>query len=245
MNDQPQISPVSTLAFRSLLGWVAGLGVCAVIVMATMAYGPSGFGFGVVIAALVLMLMVRRYRFSLRTFFIFTTVLGVWLGIKVGRDVKLQRAITTIVNAGGQLKIHDRAPNFPWGMWADRYDLSCYNSNTPLSNDQVLQLGALAPSSVYHLDLTNSGIADEGIRVVGHLTGIEFLLLANQTYYDGNRIPGKPQNVITDDGVERILALKRLRGIDLSGTDITDASAVHFLEMPKLIWIVSVRRTHT
>jgi hypothetical protein len=43
--------PVST--FRGFLAWVVVLGTCLVIGMATLAFGPSGFGFGVVIAVLV------------------------------------------------------------------------------------------------------------------------------------------------------------------------------------------------
>jgi hypothetical protein len=224
----------SDSAFRGFLTWVAALGTCLVIVMATLAFGPSGFGFGAVIAILLFALMTNRYRFGLRTFFIFTTVLGVWLGLKVGRDLKLQRAITTISNAGGHLKIHDRRPNFPWGLWANRYNLDFYALSEPLTGEQLTQLEAFAPSSLSDLDLTNSGITDENLKFVASLANVEYLSLANDTYGTGERIPGRPQNHITDAGLETIRGLRQLLRIQLGGTDVTDECVKHLLEMPHL-----------
>jgi len=167
----------SDSAFLGFLTFIVGLGTCLVLMMATLAFGLSGFGFGVVITVFVFALMAKRYRFGLRTFFIFTTVLGVWLGLKIGRDLRLQRAITTISNAGGHLKVYDRTPDFPWGLWANRYHLDFYSVSKPLTNEQFKHLEAFAPSSLSYLNLTNSGITDESLRFVVRLANVELLCL--------------------------------------------------------------------
>jgi len=202
--------------------------------MATMAFGLSGFGFGVTVVIFVFALMAKRYRFSLRTFFIVTTILGVWLGLKVGHDFKLQRGITTLANAGGHFKVYDRSPDFPWGIWANRYALDFYSLSEPLNSKQLAHLEAFAPSSLWDLDLTNSGITDESLRFVGRLTNVEGLSLANDTYVTGERIPDRPQNHITDAGLGRIRGLRQLKRIQLGGTDLTDGCVKYLLEMPHL-----------
>jgi hypothetical protein len=202
--------------------------------MATLAFGPSGFGFAVVIATGIFLLMARRYRFSLRTLLIVTTLLGVWLGLKVGHDLKLQRAITTITSAGGHLKVHDRRPNFPWGFWADRYQLHFYALRQPLTIQQLAHLEAFSPSSLLHLDLTNTGITNQSVRFVARFRNLESLSLGNDTYVTGERIPGRPQNHITDAGPAELQGLSSVKNINLSGTDITDECVTYLLRMPHL-----------
>src|SRR3954467_6584161 len=109
-------------ALRNFLTATVIVGTCVVILMAMAAFGPSGFGFGLVIAILLFGFMARRYRFSLRTFLILTTLFGVWLGLKVSYGRTLQHAISTITNAGGHLAVQDRSPNFLWSIWADNYN---------------------------------------------------------------------------------------------------------------------------
>jgi len=67
-----------------------------------------------VIVGLVYALVVNRYRFSLKAFLIVTTSLAVWLGLKIGRDSRLEQAIRIVSDVGGQLKFHDSSPDFPW-----------------------------------------------------------------------------------------------------------------------------------
>jgi hypothetical protein len=81
--EEPNDPNPTASALRGFLAWAVGLGTCLVILMATMAFGPSGFGFAVVIALCVFGLMAKRYRFSLRAFLILTTLFGIWLGLKV------------------------------------------------------------------------------------------------------------------------------------------------------------------
>jgi len=235
-NEQPN-RPASDAALRGVLAWIAGLGTSLVLVMATLAFGLSGFGFGVVIAIGIFLVMARRYRFSLRTFLIVTTLCGVWLGLKVRHDQKLERALTGITNAGGHLKIHDRRPNFPWGLWIERYNLHFYELSQPLSADELAHLKSLTPSSLWWLNLENTGIADGSMDLVRRFSGLEFLSLANRTYLGGQRIPNYPQNRVTDAGVAELRGLRTLKGIDLGGTDVTDECVKHLLEMPHLIWI--------
>ncbi|HVT30472.1 MAG TPA: hypothetical protein VHE81_20855, partial [Lacipirellulaceae bacterium] len=91
MSGELKGRPVSSFAFHDFLLWTAGIGACLVILMAGLAFGPSGLGFVAVIALISFALMIKRYRFSLRTFLIVTTLFGLWLGFKVGHDIRLRR----------------------------------------------------------------------------------------------------------------------------------------------------------
>ena len=73
--------------------------------------------------------------------------------------------------------------------------------------------------------------------VVLRCHGLEYLSLANRTYWGGPRIPGHPQNSISDARLAELRGLRTLKGIDLSGTDVTDESVVHLSELPHLTWI--------
>jgi hypothetical protein len=59
------------------------IGVCSALVMANLAYGFSGFGFGILIVICAYALIVHRYRFGLRTFLLVTTILTIWMGFKI------------------------------------------------------------------------------------------------------------------------------------------------------------------
>src|SRR5687767_5371410 len=46
----------------------------------------------------------RLFRFSLRTFLVFVTLVAVWLGIEVNRGRRQQAAIATIYKMGGSIE---------------------------------------------------------------------------------------------------------------------------------------------
>ena len=48
-----------TFGFRDFLLWTAGIGTCLVILMAGLAFGPSGLGFAAVVALFLFALMVK------------------------------------------------------------------------------------------------------------------------------------------------------------------------------------------
>lgn len=235
------------LSLRTILTAAVIIGVCAVLIMANMAFGLSGFGFGAVIVICAFALIAHRYRFSLRTFLLFTTVLSIWLGLKIGRDIRLQQAIATVTSIGGHLKIHDRSPDFPWGLWANRYELDFYGVSKPLPETVFNHLGTFAPSNLCDLELGNTGITDESLKYVGHLGDLEYLSLANETYLSGEKIPGKPQNRITDAGLQEIRGLTELIRIQLGGTDVTDEGLKCLSGMRRLrcIYLEGTRITGT
>jgi hypothetical protein len=103
----------SEAPYFTILIAVICIGICVLLFMATLALGPSGFGFGLVMVAAIFSLMAHRYRFSLRTFLLVVTVLSVWLGLKLDRDLRLRKSLTAMTNADGHLKVLDRTPNFP------------------------------------------------------------------------------------------------------------------------------------
>ena len=126
---------------HTVLLYVIGIGVVLVWVMLGMAFGPSAALFGVIVAAIALALIVRRYRFGLRTFLLAVAVLGVWLGLKASRDVRMDQALTGIENNGGQLKVYDRQPNFPWGLWPCppyAYDVSLFFKSTIINQQSSI-----------------------------------------------------------------------------------------------------------
>ena len=224
-------------AQHTVLLWVVGFGVVLVWVMLGMAFGPSAVLFGVLVSAIALALIVRRYRFGLRTFLLAVAVLGVWLGLKSSQDVRMDQALTTIENNGGQLKVYDRKPNFPWGLWKYRYHLDFFGLEEPLSAQIFPHLKVLAPSSLHSLDLSNTGVTDKDLEFVEGPTDLEILLLSNETYANGEVIPDRPQNKITDAGLARLGNLRSLKGIDLSGTEVTDDGLKILSQMPNLIWV--------
>jgi hypothetical protein len=205
--------------------------------MLAMAFGPSAAIFGILSCAIAFAFMARRYRFSLRTLLLVMTVLSVWLGLKLSRDVRLNRALSAIENSGGQLVVHDRQPNFPWGLWKYRYRLGYYELEKRLSERDFLCLEVLAPSSLHWLDLSNTGVTDEDLKSIEGHTHLEYLSLANETYLSGEVILDRPQNNITDAGLARLGQLRDLKGIDLSGTVITDEGLKVLSAMPNLVWI--------
>lgn len=221
----------------SFVAWIAGIAACVLPFLAAMAYGLSGFAFAVVLEASALVMMHRRYRFSLRTFLIVTAIFCVWLGIKTTRDSQQQHVIKVLEDAGGRFTLRDQSPDFPWNVWADRYALSFYNLRQPVTEEDMRQLAMFTSASLCDLHLENAGIDDESLKHFQHLSQLQFLSLANQTYYGGGRIAKDFQNSITDAGIAQLPAFPRLFGIDSSGTDVTDAVIDKILEWPNLHWI--------
>jgi hypothetical protein len=238
-SDAPQVDnrQKNGSSLHSLLLYVVGFGVILSLVMLAMAFGHSAVIFGVIVFVIAFAFIVHRYRFSLRTFLLVVTVLGVWLGLKLDRDVRMNRALSRIASNGGRLTVHDRRPNFPWGLWKHRYRLDFYGLEEKLAKQNFVHLEVLAPSSLQWLDLSNCGITDENMKSIeGHIH-LEYLSLANRTYFSGEVIPDLPQNEITDAGLARLGNLRELKGIDLGGTDITDDGLKLLLAMPNLVWI--------
>ncbi len=238
-SDAPQVEnhSKSESPLRSLLMYAIGLGVFLLLIMLGEAFGPSAVVFGAIVSAIVFAFIVNRYRYSLRTFLLAVTVLSVWLGLKLNGDVKLNRALSSIASSGGRLTVHDKRQNFPWGLWKHRYRLDYYGLKENLAEQDFVRLKELAPSSLQRLDLSNTGITDESLKSIeGHIH-LEYLSLANRTYFSGEVIPDLPQNEITDAGLARLGNLRELKGIDLGGTDITDDGLRLLLAMPNLVWI--------
>ncbi len=235
--DHRQRIPDRNSLWVSFLLPAAGLGIVLLLGMLRIAFGPPAALFGVIAGALILALVVRRYRFSLRTLFLVMTVFGIWLGLKLNRDAELNRALSAIENGGGRLVVTDRRSDFPWGLWKSRYSLEYHGLEHPISKEDLLHLETLAPSSVCWLNLANTGITDTDLGRIKGLTDLEFLSLSNETYLTGEVIPNRPQNSITDAGLARLGQLKNLKGIDLSGTAVTDDGLKLLAAMPHLIWV--------
>ena len=230
--DQPKASPL-----HALLGCGIGLGVVLVLVLLTMAFGPSGTFFGIIFLVVAVVFIARRYRFSLRTFLLVVTILSLWLGLKLSRDARLDRALSHIRSSGGRVKTMDRQPDFPWGLWKYRYQVDYYGLGKPLSEQDFSRLEVFAPSSLYRLDVSNTGITDEDLKFIEGHTQLRILSLANETYASGGVIPDRPQNRITDAGLARLGQLKNLQGLNLQGLDITDDGLKILAAMPHLKWV--------
>ena len=164
---QEQHSPTRDSPRHYFLYCVISFSVALLLVMLAMAFGPSAAIFGVLTCAIAFTFMARRYRFSLRALLLVMTVLSVWLGLKLSRDARLNRALSAIENSGGQLVVHDRQPNFPWGLWKYRYRLGYYELEKKLLERDFLCLEVLAPSSLHWLDLSNTGITDGDLKSIG------------------------------------------------------------------------------
>lgn len=205
--------------------------------MLGVAFGPSGVAFGVIACVTAVLLMVKRYRFGLRTFLVAITIVSVWLGLKVRRDMQLDEALASIKSSGGRVAIVDRQPDFPWGFWAHQYGLDYYGLSDQLSDADFRHLEKLGPTSLRSLDLANTGVTDENLRLIGRFTTLESLSLANDTYASGAVIRSKPQNHISDEGLSNLAGLSSLHGIDLRGTQITDKGLATLASLKHLQWV--------
>jgi hypothetical protein len=229
-------SPINNASQRLLiLLLVAGL--LLLVVLSGIAFGPSGAAFGAIACTAAITLMMRRYRFGLRTFLLLVTLLSVWLGLKVRRDAHLNQALAHIQSSGGQLEVIDRRSDFPWGLWKYRYRLGYNTLGKTLSNDDFRPFEQFVPSSFESLNLTNTGISDEGLSFIRGLTGLKVLFLPNETYASGSVIPGKPINDITSDGLKQLVDLQELIGIDLRGTGVDDEAMTTMVALQQLRWI--------
>lgn len=221
---------------RCLVGLVVAC-LVFLIAMLAVAYGPSAALFGAVFCAAAITLAYKRYRFGLRTFLVLVAVVGVWLGLKTKRDKRIEGALAGIKSSGGRLTVLERQPDFPWGLWRNRYRLDYYGLDGTLSEADFCCLGELDPASIQRLDLSNTGVTDESLRSLGRYTELEILSLANDTYTSGEAIPDRPQNNITDAALRELSELRELKGLDLRGTHVSDDGIALLSSMPKLSWI--------
>lgn len=216
------------------------LGLVVALAMVGEAFGPSGVTFGLILGGAAFALVKSRYRFSLRTYLVTTTALGIWLGVKVNRDMELERALTGLLEAGGHFRVSGQRADFPWGFSIDQHHLDFFDLATPLDNSNLAHLEAIPPVALLSLGLENTGITDESLGPLGRFTYLKTLSLGNATYMSGDVIPNRPQNHITDEGLRAIRGLSELHGLQLGGTDISDDGLqylshidnLYFLELP-------------
>ena len=217
--DVPGHSPS---ALRTFLTATVIAGTCLVILMAMAAFGPFGFGFGMVIAILLFGFMLRRNRFSLRTFLVLTTLFGIWLGLKFRYDRKLQQTISTVANAGGHLAVQHRSPNFP-GIWLDNTGITDDGASF-LRERKNIQILGLA-NAVYFggkpiPNRVQNHISDDGIQ---QLRGLKSLV--------GIELDGTD---VTDKCIDYLIELPNLRWINLNGTQVTGVGMARFSRLKNL-----------
>jgi hypothetical protein len=192
----------------------------------------------------------RWFQFGLRTLFLVTTALAVWLGIHTHRARQQRDAVAAIRRYGGWVR-YDY--HFPSGAYTYKdYD---GNAESPFPSWLVDYLGIDFLHSVVQVNLNfsedsgarqeNRNRTDEALRYLPQLPNLRVLLLEGTQARDESlrylaglrkleRLYMWDVTEVSDAGAAHLSGLRNLRLIHLSNSKITDVSLKRFAKLPKL-----------
>jgi hypothetical protein len=189
----------------------------------------------------------RVFRFSLRTLFIVTTVIAVWLGLQCKRAREQQLAVDRIAELGGFVgydfeygrdgaRIKDATPaGWPWlrKIVGDHYFqrvVRVHLDERAVTDADLKLIGKLRHTT--SLDLNDTDISDDGMAMLSSLSRLQYLGLARTRVSDAGlqHVEGfrdlklliLEDTAVGDDGVRALTRLQRLEILVLSGTRKTE-----------------------
>ena len=199
----------------------------------------------------------RQLQFSLRGFFLVSTILMVWLGFHVHSARRQAVARRAILDQGGQ-PVFDRqitgsTPSFvPAGLRSilgeDLFGTVVrlnFPSGKPENDDCLAALTDLPHVTIINVDGATT-IGDEGLT---HIAAADLdclrLIDARVTDQGLQQLRGLKRltmldltgNPITDDGLQPLAALERLEYLTLRGTAVGDAGILRLAGLPKLVYL--------
>ena len=163
---------------------------------------------------------LRWYQYSLRSLFIFVTLVCIAFGLYIGPKNRRHQAVVAIEKAGGIVAYAD-APGDEWWFkrtlrqylprdWFDEVDRIHINNYEKADEHVFAALEQF--NELKSLDLRNTRITDAGLIHLKGLTGLLLDLSVTQ---------------ITDAGLIHLKGLTGLQVLHLDGTQITDAGLIH------------------
>jgi hypothetical protein len=205
----------------------------------------------------------RWLQFSLRTLFVLTTVLAVWVGSKANRARQQKEAVEFFLDVGGSITYHhqvDRAGKHvtsetPFG-WMGLRDLiggeyfdsvySLYLRESNVTGDDLRQLRGLR--GLEQLRLGRTQVADSGIEYIGEVKSLRDLWLTQTRITDASleHLRGLPHlrqltldgTAVTDEGMPFLADLRSLESVSLIGTGVTEAGVHRLVEAGKSVCCV-------
>jgi hypothetical protein len=179
----------------------------------------------------------RRFRFSLRTMLLATTVLCVWLGIKVNAAREQRQAVAAVRALGGKVRYdYEIDPNGTYrnpgpelGWYELLFGVDLFNNVVEITvsaeEPDSKDYGALLPhlrhlTHVRDFRIEHGNFHDDDLRCLADLPDLEFL--------------GFVDNPITGEGFKYLTTLNKLEGVAVIGTTFTDAGAEAVSTLPHL-----------
>jgi hypothetical protein len=202
----------------------------------------------------------RWFRFSLRTLFLVTTVLAIWLAFKVHAARQQQEAVALYLRLGGTIRydyeidqsgrlIRNATPSgWPWlrsYVGSEYFDSVSVLSMTtkPVSDPDTRPLVGLP--HLLQLWLGHTKISDDAMDSISQLRMLRQLELSNTGITDTGlmRLLQLPHltylqldsTTVTDEGVESLLKLPSLQEVSLTGTRVTEKGVRRLIEAGKQV----------
>jgi hypothetical protein len=187
----------------------------------------------------------RWYQFSLRTLLVVVTLFAVFCSCYAARfrqAVSQRKAVEAIRRLGGRIYYDyemelvgdwygvrldtdeeaEKRIASPIGRLLGRdfyFPVACAICTGPEFTDAIM--GPLRSlTHLTKLDLTQTRVSDSGLKHLGEMPGLKFLILQ-----------GTP---IGDDGLQCLNGMRHLQQLDLSGTNVTDKGLQHTVVLTKL-----------
>ena len=240
MNDSPPPNPKrrwyqhGLRAFLVAVLVLEGLAVLlgCFLVLAEMSYtrwwriaglGLVGMAVIVVMILAIVRLVRHRFRYSLRTLFVFMVLCAIacsWLAVKLQRFRKQDEVVKAIIEAAEMVDIQ-----------YEQYERIARPGSTPervgsawmrkLLGDDYLAKRKW--TNLKRLHVTGTGVTDASLKHLKALTKLEAL--------------GLTGTQVTDDGQEHLKVLTKLEVLGLAGTQITDAGLEHLRGLRNLRYL--------
>lgn len=178
---------------------------------------------------------IRWLRFSLRTLFLLTLVIGASLGVSMKRLRDRKAAIVAVRSMGGTMGIDYAGPDWlrdvvgddecfwePIGVTLGPNARQIGQDEPRLDDGSLRRIEPILKS--FHrleaLDIRKSGITDESADLIGSLAGLKQLRLSNTR--------------ITNQTIRHISRLSQLEYLDLYATPITDECIADLCQLANL-----------
>jgi hypothetical protein len=202
----------------------------------------------------------RWFRFSLRSLFLVTTVLAIWLAFKVHAARQQREAVAYFLSVGGTLRYDHELdstgkpirnatpPGWPWlrNMLGSEYFDSA--RALQLSSKSVTDPGArhlTGLPTLKSLWLEHTQVGDESAASIGQLRMLYSLDLSSTGFTDAGLVGLRNLSNLTylnlvgtkvsDAGVDSLLAMPSLYEVDLSGTRVSEAGVLRLVEAGKQV----------
>ena len=184
--------------------------------------------------------MRHWFRYTLRSALLLITGLCIFLGVVVEKGQRQRRAVAALLEVYAEIQYDcDNGPRQTSNRASRLIDPNYLYSVTwvvldaPAANDSSLAHLEALPNLQVLMITEGSDVSSEGLRHLQHVPSLKHLVLASGRIGDEGlvyvgmlkeleELDIQNQPLITDDGIDRLAALKGLRRLTISDTLVTD-----------------------